>query len=173
MHDPPTWIPLACLRNVSVSNGTILINALPTPSRVIFPFLRSRNVIPPVNFNLSRIVSTVVYERKVSLIRFFEYIIVWNVVESELECFTKMRNNFAKSKSKRKEGMRGGESSTVVRLETTILPAIYRRFISRNAYDRFPTKTWSSRKWIPTYLAGWYKSIPLCGTIESDFNGSA
>lgn len=144
---------------------------------MIFPFLRSRNAIPSVNFNLSwsRIVSTVVYERKVSLIRFFEYIIDSSraFVESGLECFTKMRNNFAKSKSKRKEGMRGGESSTVVRLETTILPAIYRRFISRNAYDRFPTKTWSSRKWIPTYLAGWYKSIPLCGTIESDFNGSA
>lgn len=40
-----------------------------------------------------------------------------------------------------------------------ILPAIYRRFISRNAYDRFPTKTWSSRKWILTYrLAGTNRS---------------
>lgn len=79
---------------------------------------------------------------------------MYNVDQLEFERF--MRNNFA-SKSKTKE--RRSESSTVARLETTILPAIYRRFISRNAYDRFPTKTWSSRKWIPTYrLAGTNRS---------------
>lgn len=79
---------------------------------------------------------------------------MYNVDQLEFEHF--MRNNFA-SKSKTKE--RRSESSTVARLETTILPAIYRRFISRNAYDRFPTKTWSSRKWIPTYrLAGTNRS---------------